>query len=58
MDEAIFTETEIKHEWNVIPAGFPLVKAPLKHLFWYRMKLCQQISFNILKSSSWGEVSL
>ena len=32
----------------LIPVSFSLVEACLKLLFWYGMKLCDYISFNIL----------
>ena len=46
---------------SLIPASVPLFEAPLKFLFWHRVKLRRRISFNvlhILKSYPWDKFSV
>ena len=35
---------------TIIPVSFILVEVPLKHFFWYDLKLQCHISFDVLKS--------
>ena len=51
-NEIVFTNTEMKNEWNVffnthILASFPLVEVS-KNVFWYGAKFRCGISFNVL----------
>ena len=64
--KAIFNNTEMNNEWNIYflhnslmaikknatLLSFPLVKAPLKCLFWYGMNLCHHIS--LMYPISWN----